>query len=47
MDLATLWRLARHWYEGRLENGYQRREPVRALDYFRSVGLTGHFWGLD
>jgi len=47
MDLATLWRLASRWYEGRLEAGYQRREPVRARDYFREVGLSGPFWGLD
>lgn len=46
MDLATLWRLARGWYEGRLERGYQRREPSQARDYFRSVGLSGPFWGL-
>jgi hypothetical protein len=46
MDLATLWRLAAHWYDGRLDEGYERREPERALDYFRSVGLSGPFWGL-
>ena len=46
MDLATLWRLARGWYAGRLERGYQRREPSQARDYFRSVGLSGPFWGL-
>lgn len=46
MDMATLWRLASHWYEGRFERGYQRREPSEAKDYFRSVGLTGAFWGL-
>ncbi len=46
MDLATLWRLARGWYAGRLQPGYQRREPAQAADYFRSVGLTGPFWGL-
>ena len=45
MDLATLWRLASGWYAGRLERGYTRREPVAAADYFRSVGLTGPFWG--
>jgi len=44
MDLATLWRLASHWYDGRLERGYTRREPAAAVDYFRSVGLTGPFW---
>jgi hypothetical protein len=46
MDLATLWRLARGWYTGRLERGYRRREPTEAREYFRSVGLTGPFWGL-
>ena len=46
MDLATLWRLARGWYAGRLERGYRRREPTEAADYFRSVGLRGPFWGL-
>lgn len=46
MDLATLWRLAAHWYEGRLDRGYTRREPAAAKDYFRSVGLDGPFWGL-
>jgi hypothetical protein len=46
MDLATLWRLAQGWYAGRLDRGYQRREPVVAAEYFRSVGLHGPFWGL-
>ncbi len=46
LDLATLWRLARGWYAGRLERGYQRREPSDARKYFRSVGLAGSFWGL-
>lgn len=47
MDLATLWRLASRWYDGRLDAGYERREPARALEYFREVGLSGPFWGLD
>lgn len=46
MDLATLWRFARGWYAGRLEHGYQRREPSSAADYMREVGLSGPFWGL-
>ena len=45
-DLATLWRLAQHWYDGRLDTPYRRREPVEAKEYFREVGLTGAFWGL-
>lgn len=46
MDLGTLWRLAQHWYDGRLERGYVRREPSAAADYLRGVGLSGAFWGL-
>lgn len=46
LDLATLWRLASRWYDGRLERGYRRREPAEAKEYFRSVGLRGDFWGL-
>lgn len=46
MDLATLWRFASRWYEGRLEYGYQRRDPVTAAAYFREAGLGGPFWGL-
>jgi hypothetical protein len=46
IDLPTLWGLARRWYEGRLQRGYQRREPAEAAAYFRSVGLEGTFWGL-
>jgi hypothetical protein len=46
LDLGTLWRLARHWYDGRLERGYRRREPAEAKAYFRDVGLRGEFWGL-
>lgn len=47
MDLATLWRLARDWYAGRLDSPYQRRDPDSAKHYFQSVGLRGSFWGLD
>jgi hypothetical protein len=47
MDLETLWRLASGWYAGRLDRGYERREPSEAKEYFRSVGLSGPFWGLQ
>lgn len=46
MTLATLWRFAAHWYDGRLDRGYVRREPGEAKEYLRSVGLSGSFWGL-
>jgi hypothetical protein len=47
MPLDVLWRLAHHWYDGRLNSPYERREPHLAAEYFRSVGLRGPFWGLD
>lgn len=47
MNLETLWKLASDWYSGRLDEGYSRREPAEAKDYFRSVGLEGSFWGLQ
>jgi hypothetical protein len=47
MDLATLWRLAAGWYAGRLDRGYVRREPSEAVAYFRTVGLSGPFWGVE
>jgi hypothetical protein len=47
MDLGTLWRLSAHWYDGRLDRGYRRREPAKATGYLRQVGLEGSFWGLD
>jgi len=46
MDLGTLWRLAAHWYDGRLDRGYVRWEPSQAAAYLRGVGLAGSFWGL-
>jgi Alkylmercury lyase len=46
MSLATLWRLASHWYDGRLDPGYRRRDASTAAEYFREVGLHGPFWGL-
>lgn len=46
MDLATLWRLSMHWYSGRLDHGYTRREPSESSAYLRQVGLSGDFWGL-
>jgi Alkylmercury lyase len=46
MDLPTLWTFAAHWYDGRMNRGYVRREPAAAADYLRGVGLRGAFWGL-
>lgn len=43
-DIATLWKLAQHWYTGRLDRGYRRRDPASASSYFAQMGLTGPFW---
>ena len=45
MDLPTLWRFASHWYDGRLDRGYVRRDPTESADYLRGVGLVDPFWG--
>ena len=45
MDVDTLWQFASHWYDGRFDRGYVRREPAAAADYLRSVGLIDPFWG--
>ena len=45
-DLRTLWRFASRWYEGRMDRGYVRRDPVTAAGYMRGSGLSGPFWGL-
>ncbi|MGH3384397.1 MAG: organomercurial lyase [Nocardioidaceae bacterium] len=47
MDLGTLWRLAEHWYDGRLDRGYVRRDTSESAAYLREVGLRGPFWGLS
>lgn len=39
MDLTTLWDLAAHWYDGRLDRGYTRREPAQAAG--TCVGWAG------
>jgi len=44
MDLTSLWRLAEHWYDGRLDPGYTRRDPAASGEYLHRVGLEGSFW---
>jgi hypothetical protein len=45
MDVETLWTLASGWYAGRLDVGYQRREPSESAAFLREVGLIDPFWG--
>jgi hypothetical protein len=44
--LATAWRLARAWYEGRLDPAWTRRTLDETQALFASLGLTGDFWRL-
>lgn len=46
-DIPTLWKLAQHWYAGRLDRGYRRREPASASSYFAKIGLTSPFWATE
>jgi hypothetical protein len=43
-DLATLWRLASRWYEGRLDSPYERRDPATAIAFFAEVGMPRSFY---
>ncbi len=43
-DLATLWRLASRWYEGRLDSPYERRDPATAIAFFTEVGMPREFY---
>jgi hypothetical protein len=43
-DLATLWRLASRWYEGRLDSPYERRDPATAIAFFTEVGMPRSFY---
>ncbi|GAA1260615.1 organomercurial lyase [Sphaerisporangium rubeum] len=45
LDMRTLWLLATRWYTGRMTREYRRRTPDEALALFRSLGLSGAFWG--
>jgi hypothetical protein len=45
-DLARLWRLARAWYDDRLDPGWRRRSVSERQAILDAVGLTGLFWSL-
>ncbi|TFV84335.1 hypothetical protein E4V99_04530 [Microbacterium sp. dk485] len=43
VDIPTLWRLARHWYDGRLDSPYQRRDITASARYLREVGMPSSY----
>ena len=46
VDLATMWRLGKVWYEDRLYDDHRRRTPAEATAVFAELGLTGPFWDM-
>ena len=46
VDLETMWRLGRVWYEDRLHDDHRRRTPEEATAVFAELGLTGPFWDM-
>jgi hypothetical protein len=46
VPLEQLWRLARSWYDDRLEPDWRRRTPAERQALLDAAGLTGPFWSL-
>jgi len=44
MPLETAWRLAKAWYERKLEPNWRRHTLEEAEALFDELGLTGEFW---
>jgi hypothetical protein len=44
--LDTCWRLAKAWFEHRLDPDWHRRTPAEAEALFEKLGLVGDFWRL-
>jgi hypothetical protein len=42
-----LCRLARRWYDDRLELGWKRRTPAERQAILDGVGLTGRAWAIE
>lgn len=46
ISLDQAWRLARAWYERKLEPDWRRHTVEEAEAVFAELGLTGDFWRL-
>lgn len=46
MSLGTLWQVAEHWYDGRLEPLRLTRTIDEKQAILERAGLTGQFWRL-
>ncbi|MBW2435785.1 MAG: hypothetical protein JRF29_00810 [Deltaproteobacteria bacterium] len=47
MSIQKCWELARGWYTGRLDYGWQRPDLEKIQQLFDSLGLEGKFWDLS
>ncbi len=47
LSVEQQWRLARAWYEHRLNPGARRRTVEEAEAAFAEIGLAGPFWSLS
>jgi len=47
MSIQKCWELARRWYTGRLDYGWQRPDLEKIQQLFDSLGLEGKFWDLS
>lgn len=46
MSLETAWRLAKAWYERKLDPDWRRHTLEEAEALFTELGLVGEFWRL-
>jgi hypothetical protein len=46
MPIQTCWELAKNWYKGRLDHGWQRPDQAKIQQLFEKLGLRGSFWDL-
>lgn len=46
-DVATLWELAKRWYDDRLDLDWNRRSVGQRQAILHDVGLAGPFWELS
>lgn len=47
LDLEETWRLARAWYDGRLDPSWRGRSPAQSRKILDDLGLDGDFWRLE
>ncbi|KAF3800459.1 hypothetical protein GCG54_00014258 [Colletotrichum gloeosporioides] len=44
MNLETMWKLSKAWYENKASHDYDRLDAQEVTDLFRELGLVSEFW---